>query len=67
MMTSNDYPCAYFYVADGPHGSDIILMCKNGEVTRWRNAVTPDEARRLGMQLMAQADAAESKRERLHE
>ena len=30
-------------------------------VARWQNGVlfTPDEARRLGMRLMAQADAAE--------
>lgn len=52
-------PHAYFYVA---HGADCVLLCNSGQVARWRNAVvfTPDEARRLGMQLMAQADAAEA-------
>ena len=52
-------PHAYFYIA---HGADCVLLCNSGQVARWRNAVvfTPDEARRMGMQLMAQADAAEA-------
>ena len=52
-------PHAYFYIA---HGADCVLLCNSGQVARWRNAVvfTPDEARRLGMRLMAQADAAEA-------
>lgn len=51
-------PDAHFYVG---HGADCVLLCENGVAARWKNAVafTPDEARRLGMELMAQADAAE--------
>ena len=58
-LTGRRDPRAYFYVA---HGADCVLLCEYGEVARWRNAApfTPDEARRLGMQLMAQADAAEA-------
>lgn len=51
-------PDSYFYVA---HGADCVLLCEYGDVARWKNAavLTPDEARRLGRELMAQADAAE--------
>ena len=56
-------PSAYFYVG---HGADCVLLCENGVAARWPDAVafTPDEARRLGMRLMAQADAAEVVAER---
>ena len=52
-------PNAYFYVASG---ADIVLLCEHGEAARWKNAVmfTADEARRLGMRLMAMADQAEA-------
>ena len=51
-------PDSYFYVG---HGAGCVLLCEYGGVARWQNGVlfTPDEARRLGMRLMAQADAAE--------
>ena len=51
-------PGAYFYVASG---ADVVLLCEHGEAARWKNAVmfTADEARRLGMRLMAMADQAE--------
>lgn len=51
-------PDSYFYVA---HGADCVLLCEYGDVARWKNAAVfpPDEARRLGRELMAQADAAE--------
>ena len=51
-------PDSYFYVV---HGADCVLLCEYGDVARWKNGavLTPDEARRLGRELMAQADAAE--------
>ena len=51
-------PDAYFYVASG---ADVVLLCEHGEAARWKNAVvfTADEARRLGIRLMAMADQAE--------
>lgn len=51
-------PDSYFYVA---HGADCVLLCEYGDVARYKNGavLTPDEARRLGWWLMAQADAAE--------
>lgn len=51
-------PDSYFYVA---HGADCVLLCEYGDVARWKNGAvfTPDEARSLGRELMAQADAAE--------
>ena len=51
-------PGAYFYVASG---ADVVLLCEHGEAARWKNAVmfTADEARRLGIRLMAMADQAE--------
>ena len=51
-------PGAYFYVC---HGDDLVMLCQHGDAARWKNAVafTADEARKLGMALMAQADAAE--------
>ena len=41
--------------------ADVVLLCEHGEAARWKNAVmfTADEARRLGMRLMAMADQAE--------
>ena len=44
-----------------PRYPDCVLLCEYGDVARWKNGAvfTPDEARRLGMRLMAQADAAE--------
>lgn len=52
-------PDAYFYAASG---QDVVLLCEHGEAARWKNAVmfTADEARRLGMRLMAMADQAET-------
>ena len=52
-------PGAYFYVASGADG---VLLCEHGAAARWKNAVmfTADEARRLGMRLMAMADQAEA-------
>ena len=51
-------PGAYFYVASG---ADVVLLCEHGEAARWKNAVmfTADDARRLGIRLMAMADQAE--------
>ena len=51
-------PNAYFYACSG---DNVVLLCEHGEAARWRNAVmfTADEARRLGMRLMAMADQAE--------
>ena len=51
-------PDAYFYVASGAH---VVLLCEHGEAARWKNAVvfTADEARSLGIRLMAMADQAE--------
>ena len=64
LRSSYDYrggrdPGAYFYVASG---ADVVLLCEHGEAARWKNAVmfTADEARRLGMRLMAMADQAEA-------
>lgn len=41
--------------------ADCVLLCERGDAARWRGAVmfTADEARRLGMRLMAMADQAE--------
>ena len=52
-------PARTFYVASG---ADVVLLCEHGEAARWKNAVmfTADEARRLGMRLMAMADQAEA-------
>ena len=51
-------PGAYFYACSG---DNVVLLCEHGEAARWKNAVmfTADEARRLGMRLMAMADQAE--------
>lgn len=41
--------------------NDYVLLCEHGQAARWRNAVmfTADEARRLGMRMMAMADQSE--------
>ena len=51
----NGYVC-------GTSGDNVVLLCEHGEAARWKNAVmfTADEARRLGMRLMAMADQAEA-------
>lgn len=53
----------YVLICDGyaVSGDGCVLLCEHGQAARWRNAVmfTADEARRLGMRLMAMADQSE--------
>ena len=44
-----------------PRYPDCVLLCEYGDVALYKNGAVfpPDEARRLGRELTAQADAAE--------
>lgn len=56
-VLGSDSPDEYVYVG---HGVDVVLLCESGDLPRYKNAIclTPDEAEKLGRDLVRQARLA---------